>query len=93
MREVEMFPEDFDGVLTGAPAWWSTHQQLWQLTVGIINLPENGSDYIPYEMFALISMKFWPNEMVLVELTMGLSWIVRNAIGTRKLSSADPERT
>jgi feruloyl esterase len=27
MKEVQMFPEDFDGVLVGAPAWWSTHQQ------------------------------------------------------------------
>lgn len=50
-----MFPEDFDGVLVGAPAWWSTHQQLWQLTVGIINLPENGSNYIPYDIFLMIS--------------------------------------
>jgi feruloyl esterase len=55
MKEVQMFPEDFDGVLVGAPAWWSTHQQLWQLTVGIINLPENSSHYIPYDMFPLMS--------------------------------------
>ena len=22
LKEVELFPEDFDGVLAGAPAWW-----------------------------------------------------------------------
>jgi feruloyl esterase len=55
MKEVQMFPGDFDGVLVGAPAWWSTHQQLWQLTVGIINLPENSTGYIPYSMFPFIS--------------------------------------
>jgi feruloyl esterase len=55
MKSVQMFPEDFDGVLVGAPAWWSTHQQLWQLTVGIINLPENSPSYIPYSTFPLIS--------------------------------------
>ncbi|RDW63653.1 hypothetical protein BP6252_11198 [Coleophoma cylindrospora] len=55
MQEVQMFPEDFDGVLVGAPAWWSTHQQLWQLTVGITNLPENSSHFIPYDMFQLMS--------------------------------------
>ena len=55
MKEVQKYPSDFDGVLIGAPAWWSTHQQLWQLTVGIINLPEGSPSYIPYSMFPLIS--------------------------------------
>jgi len=55
MKEVQKYPEDFDGALIGAPAWWSTHQQLWQLTVGIINLPEDSPSYIPYSMFPTIS--------------------------------------
>ena len=55
MKEVQKYPSDFDGVLIGAPAWWSTHQQLWQLTVGIINLPEGSPSYIPYSMFPFIS--------------------------------------
>lgn len=28
IKSAQDFPEDFDGVLAGAPAWWSTHQQL-----------------------------------------------------------------
>lgn len=24
-KEIEMFPDDFDGVLAGAPAWWTSH--------------------------------------------------------------------
>lgn len=27
LKEVEMYPEDFDGVLAGAPAWWTSHLQ------------------------------------------------------------------
>lgn len=55
MKEVQMFPDDFDGVMAGAPSWWTTHQQTWQLEVGLINLPENTSHYIPPAMFSWIS--------------------------------------
>lgn len=27
LKEVEMYPEDFDGVLAGSPAWWTSHLQ------------------------------------------------------------------
>lgn len=55
LKEVQDFPDDFDGVIMGAPAWWSTHQQMWQLQVGVINLPENSSHYIPTSLFPIIS--------------------------------------
>lgn len=55
MKEVEMFPEDFDGVMAGCPSWWTTHQQTWQLEVGLINLPENTSHYIHPDTFPWIS--------------------------------------
>lgn len=29
LKSLEMFPEDFNGVLAGAPAWWTTHLQQW----------------------------------------------------------------
>lgn len=29
LKEVELFPEDFDGVIAGAPAWWFKHLQLY----------------------------------------------------------------
>ncbi|KAJ5527056.1 ferulic acid Esterase/Feruloyl esterase [Penicillium frequentans] len=54
MKEVQRFPEDFDGVVVGPPAWWSTRQQGWQMRVSMINLPENGSNYIPYDLFPVI---------------------------------------
>jgi len=34
LKEIQRFPEDFDGVLAGAPAWWTSHLQTWSLEVG-----------------------------------------------------------
>jgi feruloyl esterase len=54
MKEVQRFPEDFDGVVVGPPAWWSTCQQGWQIRVSMINLPENSTHYIPPSLFPII---------------------------------------
>ncbi|PSR80628.1 putative ferulic acid Esterase/Feruloyl esterase [Coniella lustricola] len=55
MKEVQMYPDEFDGVMAGCPSWWTTHQQTWQLEIGLINLPENTSHYIPPSLFPWIS--------------------------------------
>lgn len=55
LKEVQMYPDEFDGVMAGCPSWWTTHQQTWQLEIGLINLPENTSHYIPPSMFPWIS--------------------------------------
>ncbi|KAF9882456.1 feruloyl esterase b precursor [Colletotrichum karsti] len=55
VKSAQAHPEDFDGILAGAPAWMSTSQQLWQLKVGAINLPEDGPGYLPTAIFQVIS--------------------------------------
>ncbi|KAK7956555.1 uncharacterized protein PG986_005777 [Apiospora aurea] len=55
IKSAQDYPEDFDGILAGAPAWWSTRRQLWQLKVGAVNLPEDSPGYIPPTMFSVIS--------------------------------------
>ena len=55
LKEVQMFPEDFDGVLAGAPAWWTTHLQTWTVKVGLYNLPNDGANHIPATLFPIIS--------------------------------------
>jgi feruloyl esterase len=55
LKEIQEFPEDFDGVLAGAPAWWTTHLQTWSVQVGLYNLPETSSRHIPASMFPVIS--------------------------------------
>ena len=52
--EVEMFPDDFDGVLVGAAAWWTTHLGLWFMQTALVNLPPDTPTAIPHEMWAVI---------------------------------------
>lgn len=55
LREVQLHPETFDGVLAGAPAWWTDRLQTWSLWVGLLNLPTNSSSRIPPEAFPVIA--------------------------------------
>jgi feruloyl esterase len=55
LKEVQMYPEDFDGVIAAAPAWWTTHLQTWTLEVGLWNLPVDGPNHIPGSLFPAIS--------------------------------------
>lgn len=55
MKELQMFPEDYDGVTAGAPAWYATHLQLWNVKVGTYQMPENSTHTIPTAMFDVIA--------------------------------------
>ncbi|KAL4736658.1 tannase and feruloyl esterase [Aspergillus similis] len=46
LKEVEMFPDDFDGVIAGAPAWWTTRLQLWCVATGIWNWPQTAPGFL-----------------------------------------------
>ncbi|KAF3766542.1 tannase and feruloyl esterase [Cryphonectria parasitica EP155] len=46
-KEAQMFPDDFDGVIAGAPAWWT---QIWQFWLGYVNYISNVTE-IPVSMF------------------------------------------
>ncbi|KAL2014821.1 hypothetical protein VTN00DRAFT_2346 [Thermoascus crustaceus] len=52
--EAEMFPDDFDGIIAGAPAWWTVHLQLWNMKVGMYNLPQGAPHHIPSKLFPAI---------------------------------------
>ncbi|GLB07432.1 hypothetical protein AtubIFM57258_002773 [Aspergillus tubingensis] len=55
LKEVEMFPDDFDGVIAGAPAWWTTHLQLWNMIVGIWNSPAESLHHLSNEHIDLLA--------------------------------------
>jgi feruloyl esterase len=55
LKEVQMFPNDYDGVLAGAPPWQLTHLHPWAVQLGIWNLPANKSSHIPSSKFPIIS--------------------------------------
>ncbi|GME32449.1 Feruloyl esterase b [Neofusicoccum parvum] len=54
IRSAQLYPEDFDGILAGAPAWWTTHLQTWTAKMGTYNLPLNGSNRIDPSLFSII---------------------------------------
>ncbi|KAL3417378.1 tannase and feruloyl esterase [Phlyctema vagabunda] len=53
-KEVEEFPDDFDGILVGAPAWWTTHLQTWTVQIGKVNQPADAAYHIPPMLFSII---------------------------------------
>ncbi len=54
LKEVQMFPNDFDGVLARAPAWWTTHLQTWTIKAGLYNLPISADHHISPALFTVI---------------------------------------
>lgn len=55
LKALQMFPEDYDGVFSGAPAWWTTHLQLWAVKTLTYNALSNATHSIPESMFGPIS--------------------------------------
>lgn len=54
LREAEFDPTSFDGLLIGAPAWWTSHLQTWTTRLGGLNLPVNAPNWISSDLFATI---------------------------------------
>ncbi|KAG9605109.1 putative ferulic acid Esterase/Feruloyl esterase, partial [Aureobasidium melanogenum] len=55
LRDIQLYPEDFDGVVAGAPAWFLTHMSPFTLKAGTYNLPINASTHIPDNLFPVIN--------------------------------------
>ncbi|VUC23461.1 unnamed protein product [Clonostachys rosea] len=55
LKEIQLHPETFDGVVVGAPAWWTTHLQTWTLKQGLTNFPDAGPGHIPESLFSTIT--------------------------------------
>lgn len=53
-KEAELYPEDFDGIIAGAPAWWTSHLQPWTVKVASYNLPITADYHIPPALFPMI---------------------------------------
>ncbi|KAL1862890.1 hypothetical protein Daus18300_008220 [Diaporthe australafricana] len=51
LKDAQLYPDDFDGLLIGAPAWWTTHLQTWTAKVGTYNLPQGAANHIDPEHF------------------------------------------
>ncbi|ORY14570.1 feruloyl esterase B precursor [Clohesyomyces aquaticus] len=54
LKEAETFPEDFDGIISGAPSWWIKHLQVWTTRLALNNLPRTAEHHIPPDLFSAI---------------------------------------
>ncbi|PYI32157.1 putative ferulic acid Esterase/Feruloyl esterase [Aspergillus indologenus CBS 114.80] len=52
LRSVELYPDDFDGVIAGSPAWWTSHLQPWTVKIGTYNA--DPATQIPASLFSVI---------------------------------------
>ncbi|KIP02010.1 hypothetical protein PHLGIDRAFT_26753 [Phlebiopsis gigantea 11061_1 CR5-6] len=47
LKEIQEFPDDFDGVIIGSPANWWTHLMGWELHMNLLVQPETSERFIP----------------------------------------------
>lgn len=55
LKEAEDYPEDFDGIVAGAPAWWTSHLQPWTVRIALYNLPTTADYHIPAALFSTLN--------------------------------------
>ncbi|KAI0764610.1 feruloyl esterase-like protein [Trametes elegans] len=46
LKEIQLFPDSFDGIVVGSPANWMTHLQPWSIHMNLNVLPANSSRFI-----------------------------------------------
>ncbi|KAH6667592.1 Tannase/feruloyl esterase [Halenospora varia] len=55
LKALKLFPEEYDGVVAGAPAWFTTRIQLFAFKATTYNAPTNSSHTMPEAMFPVIN--------------------------------------
>jgi feruloyl esterase len=51
LKEIQNYPESFDGALIGAPAWYTSHVNTWVTKVATYNLPVSDPKHIGPDSF------------------------------------------
>ncbi|CAI6334760.1 unnamed protein product [Periconia digitata] len=54
LKEAEEYPEDFDGIVAGAPAWFTKRMQPWTVKIALYNLPATADYHIPPVLYPVI---------------------------------------
>lgn len=54
LKEVQMYPDSFDGISVGAPAWWTVRLAAITLQQGLYNRPDNSSGHIDASLFPAV---------------------------------------
>ncbi|KAI6084069.1 tannase and feruloyl esterase [Hypoxylon rubiginosum] len=54
LKEIQLYPDSFDGISVGAPAWWTVHLAANTLQQGLYNVPESDPKHIDPSLFPAI---------------------------------------
>ncbi|KAI1372780.1 tannase and feruloyl esterase [Hypoxylon crocopeplum] len=54
LKEIQMYPDSFDGISVGAPAWWTVRLAANTLQQGLYNLPESAPGHIDPSIFPAV---------------------------------------
>jgi feruloyl esterase len=54
LKEAQISPDSFDGMVIGAPAWYTSHLQTWTTKVATYNLPVTGENRVNASLFGVI---------------------------------------
>ncbi|KAI0808524.1 feruloyl esterase B precursor [Xylaria sp. FL0064] len=57
LRALQLYPEDFDGILVGDAAWETTHLQSWSTWIPLQNYPPDAPYQIPQSLFRSLTAK------------------------------------
>ncbi|KAI0517986.1 feruloyl esterase B precursor [Xylaria bambusicola] len=57
LRSLQLYPNDFDGVLVGDAAWQTTNLQSWSTWMPLQNYPPNASYHIPESLFNSVTAR------------------------------------
>ncbi|KAK3989694.1 tannase and feruloyl esterase-domain-containing protein [Cladorrhinum sp. PSN332] len=55
LKEAMVSPDSFDGLLIGAPAWYTSHLQTWTSKVALHNLPVSDKKRVDASLFGVIA--------------------------------------
>jgi len=54
IKELQLYPDSFDGVVAGAPAWWFPNLPAATVKQGLYNYPAGKEGYIPPSLFPAV---------------------------------------
>lgn len=57
LKEAQISPGSFDGMVIGAPAWWTSHLQTWTTKVATYNLPVGAPNHVPPSFFPVLEQE------------------------------------
>ncbi|KAI1206865.1 tannase and feruloyl esterase [Annulohypoxylon truncatum] len=54
LKEAQLYPDSFDGISVGAPAWWTVHLAANTLRLGLSNRPDTAPGHIDPSIFTSV---------------------------------------